>query len=254
MGKPAEGRLILKAATEGDLVVMEVADDGAGMNLEKIASQARKQGLLAEGEEIDEKNLPDILCAPGFSSRTEADLTSGRGVGLTVVRDAILDLGGTLELQTAWEKGTCFIIRLPLTLAIADALIVTVGDQTFAVPQALIREVIEIDPAAVKVMENNEIIFYRGSVLPLIRLARRFNLEEKARQSLYGLVVGMGINRAAIVVDRIMGRREIVVRAISDPLLQVPGISGATELGDGRAVLILDTSRFLQGQRQGIRN
>ena len=250
VGKPAEGRLTLRAATEGDLVVMEVEDDGSGLDMERITAQARKSGLLEAEERLDEQSLLDIICAPGFSTRFEADLTSGRGVGMTVVRDAILDLGGTLDISTTPGAGTRFTIRLPLTLAIADALIVASGDQVFAIPQSLIHEVIEIGMDTITVMENNELIPYRKGVLPLIHLRRLFHLDGQEKSVLYGLVIGAGLSAVAVAVDKIMGRREIVVRAMTDPLLQVPGVSGATELGDGRVVLILDASRFLQGKRQ----
>ncbi|HPC85514.1 MAG TPA: chemotaxis protein CheA [Smithellaceae bacterium] len=243
-GKTAEGRLTLRAAAAGDTVVLEVEDDGAGMDCQKIAEQAKRQGMVARSEKPDEKDILDILCTSGFSTRSEADLTSGRGVGLAVVRNAVEELGGTMEMTTAPGKGTNFVMRLPLTLAIADALIVSVGDQTFAVPQAVIHEVIEIPKETVTVLENNEIIPYRGGVLPLIRLARFFHLPQEPGRSLYGMVVGTGPSGAVLVVDKIVGRREIVVRATTDPLLAVPGVAGATELGDGRVVLILDTAKL----------
>jgi len=248
-GKSEEGRLTLRAATAGDLVIMEVEDDGKGLDMEEITAQAHRSGILDAGAVADENNVLDILCTPGFSTRTEADLTSGRGVGLAVVRDAVMELGGSLDIATQRGKGTRFTIRLPLTLAIADALIVAAGDQIFAVPQSLIHEVIEIERDAVTVMENNELVTHRGAVLPLIHLHRIFRLPGQAGRVLKGLVIGTGLSSVAVAVDKIVGRREIVVRAISDPLLQVPGVSGATELGDGRVVLIIDASRFLPGKR-----
>jgi two-component system chemotaxis sensor kinase CheA len=248
-GKDPAGTLTLRAGTAGDLVVMEVEDDGRGLDLEGIAAQARRQQLLKEGESIDEKNVLEILCAPGFSTRAAADLTSGRGVGLAVVRDAVTELGGSLDIVSRPGLGTRFVIRLPLTLAIADALIVAAGDQIYAVPQALVQEVIEISPDRVSVMENNELLPYRGGVLPLVHLRRLFRLTGGESRQLHGLVIGVGLSAVAVAVDRIVGRREIVVRAISDPLLQVPGVSGATELGDGRVVLILDAAGLRSGKR-----
>jgi len=248
-GKDPAGRLTLRAGTAGDLVVMEVEDDGRGLDMEGITAQAHRQGILPEGERADEKNVLDILCAPGFSTRSAADLTSGRGVGLAVVRDAVTDLGGSLDIASRPGQGTRFIIRLPLTLAIADALIVAVEEQIYAVPQALVQEVIEIDTDRVSVMENNELISYRGGVLPLLHLRRLFSLAGGEGRLFPGLVIGIGLAAVAVAVDRIVGRREIVVRAINDPLLQVPGVSGATELGDGRVVLILDAAGLLPGKK-----
>ena len=247
LGKPAEGKITLKASAAGDLVVIEIRDDGRGLDRNRIAERAKFLGILDEGAFPDERVLLDILCASGFSTRDEADLISGRGVGMTVVKDAIRKLGGSLEMDSEAGKGTRFTIRLPLTLAIADAFIVAVGEQTFAIPQSLINEVIEIDPSTVTRMEKNEIIPYRNGVLPLQRLSRMFGLSQSHGRNFFGLIIGSGLGAVVITVDRIIGRREIVVRAITDPLLHVPGISGATELGDGRVVLILDSS-VVRGQ------
>lgn len=242
LGKPAAGKIMLKASAAGDLVVIEIQDDGRGLDRDRIAEKARALGILDEAAFADERALLDILCTSGFSTRDEADLASGRGVGMTVVKDAIQELGGSLQMDSEAGRGTRFTIRLPLTLAIADAFIVAVGGQTFAIPQSLVNEVIEIEPSAVIRMEKNEIIPYRSGVLPLLRLSRLFGLSEKYSRNFIGLIIGSGLSAVAIAVDRIIGRREIVVRAITDPLLHVPGISGATELGDGRVVLILDSS------------
>lgn len=242
LGKPAEGMIMLKASAAGDLVVIEIRDDGRGLDRNRIAERAISLGILDEGAFPDERALLDILCASGFSTRDEVDLTSGRGVGMTVVKDAIQELGGSLEMDSEAGKGTRFTIRLPLTLAIADAFIVAVGEQTFAIPQSMVNEVIEIEPSTVTRMEKNEIIPYRSGVLPLQRLSRMFGLSESHGRNFFGLIIGSGLAAVVIAVDRIIGRREIVVRAITDPLLHVPGISGATELGDGRVVLILDSS------------
>ena len=166
---------------------------------------------------------------------------------MAVVKNTVVGLGGSMELQTDVGRRTCITIQLPLTLAIADALIVAAGGQRFAVPQSTVVEVLEIQAAAVKAFENNEIISHRGGVLPLLRLARLFQLEETAQDYFHVFVVGSGSNSAGIVVDRILGHREIVVRAVNDPLVQVRGIAGATELGDGRIVLILDAIDLIRG-------
>jgi two-component system chemotaxis sensor kinase CheA len=165
---------------------------------------------------------------------------------MAVVKDAVLDLGGTLTLDNKIGQGTHFTIQLPLTLAIADALLVTAGGQRYAVPQAAVREVMAIQSAAIKRLENNEIIPYRGATLPLLRLTRVFGLAEKDHSSFHVFVVGTGLGMVGIAVDRILDQREIVVRAIIDPLIKVPGIAGATEVGDGRAILILDPAGLIK--------
>ncbi len=241
-GKPEEGRMVLKASAAGDVVMIEIEDDGAGIDRNHIVRKAREKGIPVDETATDEAVILSVICAPGFSTRDAADRVSGRGVGMTVVRDAIQELGGELGIRTAPGLGTTFTIRLPLTLAIADAFIVQVADQVFAVPQALVNEIIEIHPKTIVPIEENEIVPYRNTVMPLIRLGEVFHLPMKPNGSFFALVMGSGLSAVGIGVDRVIGRKEIVVRAITDPLLHVPGISGATELGDGRVVLILDGS------------
>lgn len=249
-GKPPQGRLALRAVTAGDAVVIEIEDDGRGMDAEQIATRARAAGLLATDVALDAAELLDVICAPGFSTRDEADLASGRGVGMAIVRNTVQELGGTLALWTERGRGSRFTIELPLTLAIVDALIVSSGGQTFAMPQPSVREVAEVQPAAVTVLEHNELIAYRGGVLPVLRLARLFGLPDENDHAFNLLVVGAGLSAVGIAVSRIHGLREIVVRAITDPLIRAPGIAGATELGDGRVVLILDAQALARLGRE----
>ena len=246
-GKPAEGRLTLRAATAGESVLIEIADDGRGIDKERVAARARAKGLIGAGATLDDEALLELICAPGFSTRDEADRGSGRGVGMDVVRNTVEELGGRVSLETESGKGTRFTVELPLTLAIAEALIVSVDGQRFAVPQSAVQEVIEVESSTVKALENNEIISYRGGVLPLVRLARLFDLNDgRERAAFHVFVIGTGSNALGVAVDRIIGQREIVVRGISDPLVQVAGIAGATELGDERVVLILDVAALRQ--------
>jgi two-component system, chemotaxis family, sensor kinase CheA len=239
-GKPPEGKLTLRAATSGEHVVIEIADDGRGIDAERVAARARERGLIAGDVRLDEALLLEVICAPGFSTRDEADRASGRGVGMDVVASVIEGLGGVLTLATERGRGTRFTIELPLTLAIADAIIASVGGQRFAFPQTAVREIIEVQASAVKVLEKNEIVSYRGGVLPLVRLARLFGLEEAAGESFHVFVIGGGAGAVGLAVERAVGQREVVVRGLNDPLVKVEGVAGATDLGDGRVVLILD--------------
>ena len=248
-GKPIEGVIRLRAFTSAEMVVIEVEDDGRGIDRERIIERAHLTGLITEGARIDDEALLDLICSPGFSTREEADMASGRGIGMSVVKNTVLGLGGTFALNSEVGRGTRFTIQLPITLAIADALIVTAGGQQFAIPQSAVREVMEVEPQSVKTFENNEVIHYRGGVLPVLRLARLFGLDEKFERAFHAFVVGQGLSAVGIAVDRILGQREIVVRAINDPLIQVPGITGATELGDGRVVLILDVAALVKQMR-----
>jgi two-component system chemotaxis sensor kinase CheA len=249
-GKPAEGTISLRASTAGEMVVIEVEDDGRGIDRERVAARAEAMGLIAAGQADDSETwLLDLICSPGFSTREEADRASGRGIGMAVAKNTVEALGGLFTLATEVGKGTRFTIELPVTLAIADALIVSVGGQRFAVPLSAVREVIEVEAGSLKAFESNEVISYRGGVLPIVRLARVFGLGEDRGRAFHVFIVGAGLAAVGIAVDRILGQREIVVRAISDPLIQVAGISGATELDDGRAVLILDAAGLVGRKR-----
>jgi len=252
-GKPAQGTLTLRAATSGDRIRVEVEDDGAGIDVERVAQRARAQGLLGPDEPLAAERLLELLCAPGFSTRDDADMTSGRGVGMDVVAATIRALAGELSLQTTPGRGTRFVIELPLTLMILDALLVEIGAQQMAVPQPALREILQVDASTIVSFENNDVVAYRGGVLPLISLSRIFGLTSKRPASVYVLVVGSEAAPTGLLVDRLGGLREIVVHPVSDPLVAVPGVSGATELGDGRVSLILDTAalqRMAQEQRE----
>jgi two-component system chemotaxis sensor kinase CheA len=239
-GKPEEGSLTLGAASIGDTVVLEIADDGRGIDAEAVAARARAKGLDVPEGPLDSSTLLEILCAPGFSTRDETDRASGRGVGMAVVKTTVEELNGSMSLQTAPGEGTRFVIELPLTLSITDALIAHVGDRTFAVPQANVREVVEMDPSSLRQIEQHEIAPFRGGTLPILRLSRLFGIAEHARRALHVFVVGAGQDAVGIAVDRISGQREIVVRGMADSLINVDGVAGATDLGDGRVVLILN--------------
>ena len=251
-GKPACGRIDLRATAAGGAVVVEVEDDGRGIDPERVFARARAAGLVPPGGWADPGAVLDLICAPGFSTQDAADRVSGRGVGMDVVRRAVEELGGALDLVTRSGRGTRFTARLPLTLAIADALIVTVGSQTYAAPQAAVREVVLVEPGAVTALENNELIRHHGRVLPLLHLTDMFRAPRPTTEFPV-LVVGEGRHAIALAVDRVVGLREIVVRQLSDPLVQVPGLAGATELGDGRAILILDAvglARYARARRR----
>jgi two-component system chemotaxis sensor kinase CheA len=245
-GKRSEGVLVLSATTAGERIVIKIADDGRGIDRNRVIQRARAKGLSQENAELDDDALLKLICTPGLSTRDEADRESGRGVGMDVVKKATEELGGRISLSTRTGEGTTFTIELPLTLAIAEALIVSVNGQRFAVPQSGVREVLEVESSSTKVLENNEIISYRGKVLPLIRLARVFEMNHQRGNTFHVLVVGEETNAVGLAVDRIIGQREIVVRAIKDPLAQSRGIAGATELGDQRVVLILDITALRQ--------
>ena len=240
-GKSPEGTITLSAAAVGDMVTLEVADDGYGVDEQAVVNKARQAGLSVPSGPLDAAAVLGLLCSPGFSTKEETDRASGRGVGMAVVKAMVEELSGTMALDTEPGRGTRFILRLPVTLAITDALIGRVGAEAFAIPQGSVREVIEIAEADVRQLEENEVVPYRDGALPIIRLSRLFGIASTARTDrLHVFVLGHGSAAMGIAVDRIVGQREIVVRTLADALVRVDGVSGATDLGDGRVVLILD--------------
>jgi two-component system chemotaxis sensor kinase CheA len=252
-GKNPEGIITLSAAAVGDIVTLEIADDGYGVDADAVIEKAREAGMSVTPGPLDAASILALLCAPGFSTKEETDRASGRGVGMAVVKATIEELSGTIALDTEPGQGTRFIIRLPVTLAITDALIGRVGNEAFAIPQGSVCEVIEMAEADVRQMEENEIAPYRDGSLPLIRLSRLFGIERPAKPRFHVFVLGHGSSAVGIAVDRIVGQREIVVRTIADPLARVDGISGATDLGDGRVVLILDPAMLARLTNQRLR-
>jgi len=250
-GKAPEGTITLAASAAGEIVTIQIADDGRGLDVDRVIARARVAGLPVPAH-VDEAALLELISSPGFSTRDASDRVSGRGFGMAVVRTTVQDLGGSMRLASAPGQGTRFTFELPLTLAITDALLARVGTQTFAVPQAAVREVIELDAASIQALEGGEIIQYRAAPAPVVRLSGVLGIPVPAAQGrLHAFVVGAGAGAVVLVVDRIVGQREIVVRSTSDPLIRVDGIAGATDLGDGRAVLILDAVALARHARGG---
>jgi two-component system chemotaxis sensor kinase CheA len=248
-GKPPEGTISLRARAAGDRIVLEVEDDGAGIDVERLSSRAREMGISIAGD-VTSDTVLDVICAPGFSTRAVADMTSGRGIGMAVVRSTVRSLGGDLVVASEVGRGTRFTIELPLTLMITDALILEIGDQSMAIPQVSLREILPLEPGAVTRMENNSVLSYRGRVVPLVDLSEVFHLPSPPGARRHVLIVGNDFNLAGLIVDRVLGLREIVVHPIADPLIAVPGVSGATELADGRVSLILDAAALVRGSRE----
>jgi two-component system chemotaxis sensor kinase CheA len=248
-GKPPAATLRLSASASGQTVTIEIADDGQGIDAGRVVQRAKAAGLAVPAGPVDAATLLDLISAPGFSTRDESDHVSGRGYGMNVVRETLQELGGTIQLETEPGVGTRFLIELPLTLAITAAMIARVGDQIFAVPQSSVREVAEFETAAIHQLQGAEVVDFRGTPLPVIRLAQVLNLEASGAARLHAFIVGSGPSAVGLLVDRIVGHREIVVRSTADPLIRVDGITGATDLGDGRAVLILDATAIARRSR-----
>ncbi len=197
--------------------------------------------------ELDARAVLALICSPSFSTREQADLASGRGVGMTVVADTIRQLGGTVRLESRPGTGSTFILQLPLTLSIADAVIVAVGNEKAAIPQSAVAEIVQIPAADIRRINQDEVVPFRTGLLPLVRLQAMFRVPPPATALLTILVVQTERGSAGLIVDRVIGQREIVIRRLADPLLHLPGLAGATELGDGKPVLILDPAAITDG-------
>lgn len=233
-GKPAVGRLTLAAQPDGDAIVITVKDDGRGLDLARIARRAG----LSTPPTVDE--ALDLITRPGFSTRTEAGLDAGRGVGLDVVRRSLTEIGATLSLASQTGRGCTFILRVPLTLAIIDAFLLSVGAERYAVPRDAIQEVLDATEAEFLATPRGELLAWRGATLPVVRLDRLLDTPGGTAEGLVGLVHVNGNRRVVFLAHRILGLREVVVRPLADPLLSRPWLTGATELGDGGIALILD--------------
>ena len=244
--KPEEATIELNASTVGDSVLIRVRDDGKGINPSAIVQQAKKLGLEIP-EIVNNETLLDIICSPGFSTREDVDRASGRGVGMAVVCGTVRELGGTLTMESDEGQGTQFTIRLPLTLAIAETFIVTSAGQTCAVPQSFVREILQTTETDIQLVNGIEVIPYRDGVLPVVRLSGLFRLPTVPKPKSRMLVIESTRGSVGLLTEAVIGQREVVVRALRDPLIQVQGVSGATELGDGKPVLILDGAALTSG-------
>ncbi len=239
-GKSPQGTIWVRGRPEGDRVVIEVSDDGRGVDVQKVTEKARALGWLNEDRPLNMNEVLEVLCRPGFSTREDADLGAGRGVGMNVVMETIRSLGGQMSLTSEWGKGTTFSLRLPLTLTILDALIVESGGERYAIPRALVREVVEVNPAETTRFMNSTLLTLRGKALPLFALHDFFHTTAKPAQIIPGIVLGDEEHPVCVMVDRVLGIREAVMHPMADPLVRTAGIKGATEMGDGSVVLIVD--------------
>ncbi len=246
LGKHRKGLLKLSARHEGNYVVIEVQDDGRGMDIDKIKRKAVEKGIATpeELERMSESEILMLTTLPGFSTSDRVTEVSGRGVGLDVVKSKVEALNGVLEIQTEKGKGTKVTVKLPLTLAIIQALLTKVGEEIYAIPLANIDETLSITPQDIKLVRNQEVILLRGSVLPLVKLQEILDVPVVSSGNggeEYAVVVArVGERRAGLVVDSLIGQQEIVIKSLGKLLKGIRGISGATILGDGRVALILD--------------
>jgi two-component system chemotaxis sensor kinase CheA len=250
-GKPREGAIRLEAYQRGNDVVIAATDDGRGIDAEAVRARAEEKGVIDVGDHLSRKEVLDLIFAPGLSTRTEVTETSGRGVGMDVVRANITALGGVVDVASKPGAGTTITMTLPITLAIIQALIVGVESQRFAIPLNSVRETLLVDPGEVQRSDGRELLNLRGEALLLRRLAVEFGLgdPDAAPAKQYAVVLGIGDARLGLLVDRLEGQQDVVIKPIQGPIRSVRGIAGATEVGDSGAVLVLDVSALVEDAR-----
>lgn len=245
-GKPEVGSIFLKAYQEGNNVIIQVGDDGNGIDVEAVRNKAIERGVITEeqAETMSQKELVNLLFLPSFSMAKKITDISGRGVGLDVVKSNIEALGGDVEVKTELGEGTTFTVRLPLTLAIVQALMVVIGDEKYAIAIGSISNIEDIPVGDIKYVEAKEVIHLRGKVIPIIRLNQVLDIEprEEEPESLTVVIVQKGDSQAGLVVDSLMGQQEIVIKSLGKYMNNNKIISGATILGDGEVALILDVN------------
>lgn len=242
-GKNSKGIIKLSAYQQGNQAVIKVEDDGKGLNIDRIKEKAKSKGIDIEG--MSENDIKNLIFMSGFSTSDEVTDVSGRGVGMDVVKTKISSLGGTIDITSETDKGTAVIIRLPLTLSIIKTLLVRVGGETFAIPLGFIDRVINFNTDEIKKTNNRDVIIYRNSVIPLIKVAQKLNLKEEEYKDKFIVIVKVGERTAGLLVDSLIGQQEIVIKPLSKIMKGLKEYVGATILGDGLVTLILDVANLI---------
>ena len=245
-GKPPVGNIYLRAYQDGNNVVIEVEDDGRGIDIAKVRRKIVERGLETPDivASLSDKEVIEYLFKPSFSTADEVTDLSGRGVGLDVVKTKIEALGGVVEVETAWGKGTKFSIRIPLTLAIIQALLVKIGSEKYAIPLSSISEIVNVKPEEIRMVRNQEVILLRNMVIPVVRLNEILEVPDSIenQKAITCVIVKKGDKLSSFLVDSLVGQQEIVIKSLGKVLSNIKYIAGATILGDGNVALILDVN------------
>ncbi|MDP3296661.1 MAG: chemotaxis protein CheA [Thermodesulfovibrionia bacterium] len=246
LGKKERGAVTLKAFPEGNKVVIMVQDDGAGLDTDKILRKAIERQMVPENQMLERKEIFDLIFVPGLSTKTEVSEVSGRGVGMDIVKEKITSLGGFVDIESEHGKGTTFNLTLPITLAIIKALIIQVASDRFAVPLTSVAETFFVEREKIQTIEGREVIERRGEMLPLLRVADVFKLEESPNDECFAIVVGFGSRRIGLLVDNLLDQTEVVIRPLGECLKNIRGLGGAAEIGRHEIVLVLDVENMME--------
>ncbi|ADO73372.1 CheW-like protein [Stigmatella aurantiaca DW4/3-1] len=248
VGKPRRASVSLRAEQKGNHVIIEVSDDGGGIDEFRVREVALQRGLITEAQaaEMSRREMLNLIFLPGFSTARSVSELSGRGVGLDVVKNNLSNLSGLIDVWSERGRGSSFQLTLPLTLAIIRALVVGVSGRTYAVPINSVLEILSVQPQDIRTVERREVLDLRGQTLPFTRLARMFALPERPVSRYFVVVVGLAQERLGIAVDELFGQQDIVTKPLGGRLQSIRGISGATDLGNRRTVLVLDVAALLE--------
>ena len=251
-GKPEEGTLLLKASNEGNMIIIDIADDGAGIDVEKVRAKAIQKGLIHPSKILTDQEAYNLIFLPGFSTSDKITSVSGRGVGLDVVKTMIDKLNGTVSVSSERGKGSKFSIRLPLTMAIIQGLLVRVGKETYSIPIANVIESQRVKQEDISTIDNYEVLNVRNEVISILRLSRLFNIKNISTSDYsFIVIVGSQEKKIGVMVDALVGEEDVVIKPLHDQFTSSPGIAGASILGDGSVSLIIDVSQLLElGVRQ----
>jgi two-component system chemotaxis sensor kinase CheA len=256
-GKNPVGRLLLKAQHLSGQVVIEISDDGRGLDASKIKAKAVQKGLIAAEKELSESETFNLIFLPGFTTAAQVTNVSGRGVGMDVVRRHIEKLRGRIEIRSSVGRGSAFLLKLPLTLAIIDGLVVGVGGERYIMPLLAVREMFRPTAETIwTVQQNAEMALVRGTLLPVFRLYRRFGVKPRSTEPTESVIVVAEVEGACycLLVDELIGKQEVVIKSLGETFSGVTGIAGGAIMGDGRVGLILDLDRlFKDGERETAR-
>ncbi|MGM0587747.1 MAG: chemotaxis protein CheA [Bacteroidota bacterium] len=256
-GKPETGKIALNAYYKGGLVVIEVSDDGRGIDAEKIRQRAINKGVISEEEELSESQILNLIFTSGFSTRDDITDVSGRGVGMDVVQKVIERLRGSIEIKTKKGKGTTFSLRLPLTLAIIDGVVVRIGDERYIIPTTAIKEsLVAPEGSYNKIAGKGETVFLRDRVVPLLRVDKIFDIDNAVQDVTDGIlfVVENDNREAALLVDEMMDKQEIVIKSLGEGLNKIKGLAGGAIMSDGSVGLIIDVPTLLPKSKMSFKS
>jgi len=245
-GKPVKGSIRLSAFQSGASVLVEVRDDGRGLNYDWIRERAEEKGMLQPGEDFNQVGVWELISSAGFSTSEAITSISGRGVGLDVVRKAIEDLRGTVEVESSSGEGTCFRVKLPLTLAIIDGLLVRIGRERFVMPLAQVEEIIEQNRTDVERQHGRDLLHIRDEIVPYLHLRREFGINGQIPEIEQVIIANLDGFRLGFAVDEVIGEHQTVIKSLGRMYRDIPGLSGATVLGDGSLALILDLPALMR--------